>query len=100
MLAASAVWAIDRLFFPHCKMEPPWADFAFAVDISAVYARKRAALRVYDAIFAPRDRLLALYEAEDQYIGRLLGVAYAEPFRSHSPLLVRDPTLFMAGIHG
>lgn len=40
------------------------------------------------------------YEAEDQYIGRLLGVAYAEPFRSHSPLLVRDPTLFVAGIHG
>jgi hypothetical protein len=31
------------------------------------------------AIFRTKgDRLLALYEAEDQYYGRLLGVAYAE----------------------
>jgi N-acetylglucosamine malate deacetylase 1 len=39
-------------------------------------------------------RLLALYEAEDQYYGRLLGVAYAEIFRSAAPLLVEDPTVF------
>ena len=99
-LAETAAWAVDRLFFPHCKMEPPWAEFAFAVDVSAVYDRKRAALREYRSIFAPEDRLLALYEAEDQYIGRLLGVAYAEPFRSHSPLLVHDPGIFLPGSHG
>lgn len=99
-LEGTEPWAPDRLFFPHCKMEPPWADFAFAVDVSAVYERKRAALRAYGAIFAPQDRLLALYEAEDQYIGRLLGVAHAEPFRSHSPLLVQDPGVFRPGIHG
>jgi LmbE family N-acetylglucosaminyl deacetylase len=100
VLAGTAAWVVDRLFFPHCKMEPPWAEFAFAVDVSAVYDRKRAALREYRSIFAREDRLLALYEAEDHYIGRLLGVAYAEPFRSHSPLLVRDPGIFLPGIHG
>jgi LmbE family N-acetylglucosaminyl deacetylase len=98
-LAEAEPWAVERLFFPHCKMEPAWADFAFAVDVSAVYDRKRAALAEYSSIFAAADRLLALYEAEDQYMGRLLGVAYAEPFRSHSPLLVRDPGLFLPGLH-
>jgi hypothetical protein len=48
---------------------------------------------------AEGDPLLALYEAEDQYYGRLLGVAYAEIFRSASPLLVDDPTLFLPGVH-
>lgn len=99
-LAGTDEWAIQRLFFPHCKMEPPWAEFAFAVDVSAVYALKKAALTAYTSIFSPTDRLLALYEAEDQYVGRLLGVAYAEPFRSHSPLLVRNPLGFLPAIHG
>lgn len=101
LLAAQKEWAIDRLFFPHCKMEPPWGDFAFAVDVSAVYARKRKALAAYQSIFRPTDdRLLALYEAEDQYYGRMLGVAYAEIFRSASPLLLEDPTVFLPAIHG
>jgi LmbE family N-acetylglucosaminyl deacetylase len=100
-LADQEPWAVERLFFPHCKMEPPWADFAFAVDVSAVYERKRRALAAYRSIFREEgDRLLALYEAEDQYFGRLLGVAYAEIFRSASPLLVEDPTVFLPGLHG
>ncbi len=49
-------------------MDPLWGEFAFAVDVSAVYERKRQALAVYQSIFQARgDRLLALYEAEDQY---------------------------------
>ena len=100
ILSDTAPWAVPRVFFPHCKMEPPWGEFAFAVDVSAVYDRKRAALAAYGSIFAPNDRLVHLYEAEDQYIGRLLGVAYAEPFRSLSPLLVADPGVFPAGMHG
>lgn len=103
MLADSQPWAIDRLFFPHCKMEPPWGrDFAFAVDVSATYARKRAALAEYGSIFHVEngDRLLTLYEAEDAYIGRLFNVAYAEAFKSHSPLLVASPTVFLPGMHG
>ncbi len=52
----------------------------------------------YDALVVSAhlkdDRLLALYEAEDQYYGRLLGVAYVEIFRSAAPLLVEDPTVF------
>lgn len=100
-LAGQEPWAVDRLFFPHCKMEPPWAEFAFAVDVSAVYERKRRALGAYLSIFrAEGDRLLALYEAEDQFYGRMLGVARAEIFRSAAPLLVDDPTLFRPAIHG
>jgi len=100
-LAEQEPWAVDRIFFPHCKMEPPWADFAFAVDVGAVYERKRKALAAYQSIFHPHDdRLLALYEAEDQYYGRLLGVQFAEIFRSAAPLLVEDPTVFGTAVHG
>lgn len=100
-LADQEPWAIDRLFFPHCKMEPPWAEFAFAVDVSAVYERKRQALAVYQSIFrATDDRLLALYEAEDHYYGRMLGVGYAEIYRSAAPLLVESPTIFRPAVHG
>jgi LmbE family N-acetylglucosaminyl deacetylase len=95
MLAGLEPWVVERLFFPHCKMEPPWTEFAFAVDVSRVYERKRQALAAYQSIFRMKeDRLLALYEAEDRYFGRLLGVAYAEIFRSAAPLLVEDPTVF------
>ena len=96
-------WAIERLFFPHCKMEPAWgADFAFAVDVSATYGQKRAALAEYGSIFnvAGGDRLLTLYEAEDAYVGRMFSVPYAEAFRSHSPLLVASPAQFLPGLHG
>ncbi|MBN9387458.1 MAG: PIG-L family deacetylase [Chloroflexi bacterium] len=100
-LAEQQPWAIDRLFFPHCKMEPAWSDFAFAVDVSEQYNRKRQALNVYQSIFKVEgDRLLTLYEAEDQYFGRLLGVRYAEIFKSASPLLIEDPRVFLPGIHG
>jgi len=82
-------------------MEPPWAEFAFAVDVSAVYERKRRALAAYTSIFRPdQDRLLTLYEAEDQYYGRMLGVRYAEIFRSALPLLATDPTIFAPGLQG
>ncbi len=101
LLSGQEPWAVERLFFPHCKMEPPWGEFAFAVDVSAVYERKRQALAAYQSIFqAQGDRLLALYEAEDQYYGRMLGVAYAEIYRSAAPLLVEDPTVFLPAIHG
>jgi len=103
VLSGSEPWAIERLFFPHCKMEPAWGDdFAFAVDVSDTYAQKKAALAVYKSLFKvdEGDQLLALYEAEDAHMGRLFGVKYAEVFKSHSPLLVNDPTVFLPGIHG
>jgi hypothetical protein len=94
LLADQDPWIIERLFFPHCKMEPPWGEFAFAVDVSSVYERKRQALAAYQSIFCPKDdRLLALYEAEDHYYGRMLGVAYAEIYRSAAPLLVDTPAV-------
>lgn len=82
-------------------MDPLWGEFAFAVDVSAIYDHKRQALSVHQSTFQARgDRLLALYEAEDQYYGRMLGVAYAEIYRSAAPLLVEDPTVFLPAIHG
>lgn len=99
-LASQEACTIERLFFPHCKMEPAWSDFAFAVDVSEAYELKRRALAAYGSIFSPEDRLLALYEAEDQYHGRLVGVRYAEIFKAHSPLVAEDPTVFAPGIHG
>ncbi|MGE0600684.1 MAG: PIG-L family deacetylase [Dehalococcoidia bacterium] len=98
--AAQEPWAIDRLLFPHCEMEPAWGDGAFAVDVSDVYDRKRAALACYESIFSTEDRLLALYEAEDQYYRRLAGVRYAEIFKAASLPVVDDPTVFAQGIHG
>jgi len=68
---------------------------------TAVYDRKRRALAAYSSIFqATDDVLLALYEAEDQFYGRMLGVGYAEIFRSAAPLLLDDPTVFRPAIHG
>ncbi|MCG8349364.1 MAG: hypothetical protein MI924_16480 [Chloroflexales bacterium] len=80
---------------------PGGAISPLVVDVSATYEQKRAALTEYGSIFqlTPNDRLLTLYEAEDACIGRLVGVASAEAFKSHSPLLVASPTVFLAGLH-
>jgi N-acetylglucosamine malate deacetylase 1 len=102
LLQDTEPWEIERLFFPHCKMEPAWGDFAFAVDVSATYALKKQALAEYTSLFKVEegDQLLELYEAEDAHMGRLFGLAYAEVFKSQSPLLVNDPTVFLPALHG
>jgi LmbE family N-acetylglucosaminyl deacetylase len=102
VLAGTEPWEIQRLFFPHCKMEPAWGDFAFAVDVSATYFLKKQALAEYKSLFKvdEGDQLLELYEAEDVHMGRLFGLAHAEVFKSQSPLLVSDPTVFLPGLHG
>lgn len=101
-LSGTEPWEIKRLFFPHCKMEPAWGDFAFAVDVSETYTWKKQALAEYKSIFQVEqgDQLLELYEAEDAHMGRLFGLAYAEVFKSQSPLLVQDPTVFLPALHG
>lgn len=100
-LAGTEPWEVERLFFPHCKLEPIWGEFAFAVDVSETYELKKQALAEYRSIFKvdEGDQLLELYEAEDAHMGRLIGVRYAETFRSHSPLAVEDPTMFLPGVH-
>jgi LmbE family N-acetylglucosaminyl deacetylase len=103
LLADTEPWIVERLFFPHCKMEPAWGGgFDFAVDVSDTYARKKEALAEYQSIFEvdKEDQLLTLYEAEDVHMGRLFGVAYAEVFKAHSPLLIDDITVFKPGLHG
>jgi hypothetical protein len=65
------------------------------VDVSDAYAAKMAAIRVYDSVFSgDQATLLDKYNAEDRYIGSLVGVRYAEAFRSRTPLLVDDPAVF------
>ncbi len=87
---------IERLFFGHCRMEPAWERFDFAVDVSGVYDLKIAAIRVYESVFSgAQAALLEKYSAEDRYIGSLVGVKYAEAFRSRSPLLVELPDVFL-----
>jgi N-acetylglucosamine malate deacetylase 1 len=87
---------IERLFFGHCRMEPAWDRFDFAVDVSGVYDLKMAALRAYESVFSGEQAtLLDKYNAEDRYVGSLVGVRYAEAFRSRSPLLVDGPEVFL-----
>jgi LmbE family N-acetylglucosaminyl deacetylase len=86
---------IDRLFFGHCRMEPPWAGFDFAVDVTGSYGRKLEALRAYQAVFSgDQAQLLEKYTAEDRCVGSLVGVPYAEAFKARSPLLISDPGVF------
>lgn len=86
---------IDRLFFGHCRMEPAWDRFEFAVDVSDVYEQKLAAIRVYESVFSgDQATLLDKYNAEDRYVGSLVGAKYAEAFRARSPLLVDGPEVF------
>jgi|SRR5579864_1836366 len=86
---------IQRLFFGHCRMEPAWDRFDFAVDVSDVYETKIAALRVYESVFSgDQASLLDKYNAEDRYVGSQVGVKFAEAFRARSPLLVDGPEVF------
>jgi LmbE family N-acetylglucosaminyl deacetylase len=95
-LAGTESHEIDRLFFGHCRMEPAWNRFDFAVDVSEIYERKIAALGVYESVFSgDQATLLDKYKAEDRYVGSLVGVQYAEAFRSRSPLLVDNPDVFL-----
>jgi len=92
---------IDRLFFGHCRMEPAWERFDFAVDVSDVYEKKMASIRVYESVFSgDQATLLDKYNAEDRYVGSLVGVHYAEGFRSRSPLLVDSPEVFLKARFG
>lgn len=87
---------IGRLFFGHCRMEPAWDRFDFAVDVSDVYEAKMASIRVYESVFSgDQATLLDKYNAEDRYVGSLVGAQYAEAFRSRSPLLVDGPEVFL-----
>jgi LmbE family N-acetylglucosaminyl deacetylase len=95
VLAGTDPHEIDRLFFGHCRMEPAWSSFDFAVDVSDLYPRKIEALRTYESVFSgAQTDLIDKYSAEDRYVGGLVGVKYAEAFKSRSPLLVADPEVF------
>lgn len=86
---------IDRLFFARCRMERAWPGFDFAVDVSAVYEQKMAAIRTFESVFqGEQATLVDRYRAEDQYVGSLMGVAFAEPFQARTPLLVETPLVF------
>jgi hypothetical protein len=82
-------------------MEPAWPSFDFAVDVTGVYERKLEALTAYESVFSgPQAELVDKYTAEDRYVGSLVGVRYAEAFKTRSPLLVADPEVFGASRFG
>jgi LmbE family N-acetylglucosaminyl deacetylase len=86
---------IGRLFFGHCRMEPAWSGFDFAVDVSDTYVQKMAAVTVYESVFSgDQASLIDKYSAEDRYVGSLVGAQYAEAFKARSPLLVDSPDVF------
>ena len=94
-LADTEPHEIERLFFGHCRMEPAWPAFDFAVDVTPVYQRKLEALTAYESVFSGSQAdLLDKYTTEDRYVGSLVGVRYAEAFKARSPLLVADPEAF------
>ena len=101
VLAGTDPHEIQRLFFGHCRMEPAWTSFDFAVDVTEVYPRKLDALQTYESVFSgPQANLLEKYTAEDRYVGSQVGVRYAEAFKARSPLLVADPEAFAASRFG
>ena len=101
VLAGTAPHEIERLFFGHCRMELAWPSFDFAVDVTAVHHRKLQALTVYESVFSgSQAELLEKYTAEDRYVGSLVGVRYAEAFKTRSPLLVEDPEAFASSRFG
>ena len=101
MLDGTEPHEIERLFFGHCRMEPAWDRFDFAVDVSATYAQKMAAVTAYESVFSgDQASLLDKYSAEDRYVGSLVGVQYAEAFKARSPLLVDSPDVFVKSRFG
>jgi N-acetylglucosamine malate deacetylase 1 len=101
MLEGTEPHEIERLFFGHCRMEPAWSGFDFAVDVSATYAQKMAAVTAYESVFSgDQASLIDKYSAEDRYVGSLVGVQYAEAFRARSPLLVDSPDVFATSRFG
>ena len=95
MLDGTEPHEIERLFFGHCRMEPAWSRFDFAVDVSDTYASKMAAVTAYESVFSgDQATLIDKYSAEDRYVGSLVGVQYAESFKARSPLLVDTPEVF------
>ena len=82
-----------------------WVPPAFVVDVSDVYAAKRAALACYESQFAPAaagsvqtrltsPRFMQLIESRDAQFGAQAGCAFAEGFVVREPL--RLPHLFAA----
>lgn len=100
-LDGTAPHEIDRLFFGHCRMEPAWSGFDFAVDVSETHAQKLESLRAYDSVFSgDQASLIDKYSAEDRYVGSLVGASYAEAFKARSPLLVDSPEVFVKARFG
>jgi len=65
-LADTEPHEIDRLFCGHCRMERPWPDVDFAVDVTSAYPRKVEAIDVYRSVFCgPQAARLERFRTED-----------------------------------
>lgn len=94
-LADSNPWEVERIFYYYCRMEPVWQRFDFAMDVSDFYAKKKAAMAAYEAVFSgQQSKLLPRAENADRFFGGLVGVEYAEIFQCRSPVLIDDLSVF------
>ena len=76
----------------HGRRGPLWRGLGVAGDVSGVDAQKIASLTVNESVFSgDQATLVDKYNAEDRYVGSLVGVPYAESFKARSPLLGATP---------
>lgn len=70
-------------------------------DVTEAHDLKTEAIDAYRSVFSgPQAGRPERFRAEDRYVGSLVGVEYAEPFKARSPLLIPDPTLFVKAPFG
>lgn len=77
-------------FATHLRLHRP---VSFVVDVSSVWERKMAAVRVYRSQFGLSEtgrRVPDRVEARDRYFGQLVGREFGEPFASREPIGVDD----------
>ena len=84
-------WHPERIYYYFCVHLKLTPSPAFIVDISAQWARKRAAIEAYQSQFVlnrPTDSptLLDRFEIDAAYWGKAIGRQYGEPFASREPV--------------
>lgn len=81
------------LFYYFCAHLRVLPKISFLVDISDVFEEKMKAIRCYRSQFLdnPKGRFVFEYiEAQNRYLGMLIGTKYAEPLYSKEALRIKD----------
>jgi N-acetylglucosamine malate deacetylase 1 len=60
---------IERLFFSRCRMERPWSQFDFSVDVTGVYQKKLEAIAAYRSERGPHSLLIHRWHSNGSGLG-------------------------------